>query len=657
MKKRVARLVLVSLLAIGLAAGFLPLTTQPAKALEKFSLLGTNGSPTGFWGFDALSNSFSGSYRQGKAPFTVIAASSGISWTGSYPITFSFVWGDGSANVSSQACSSCSVSPLIGGIVLPGVGVGMAMHTYNAAGTYTAFVNVSDSAGVFRSDGYHVNVFSASPSSFGWRVFIEGQGLVANLSRQTYLAQPIMAFLYKNGSSPMIGEWSATWYMDTWSNPIYTQSFTKTVLPDEYFPFFWPGNIPQVITAPGTHQFWVKTSCVGCSGFGANVSSPKMTVVYTASTVIPSMTISQVSGTITNLQPNQVALVRYHITNPSSFTIAWFDQIVNTGALTVVPEPANLFNQYGPVINGTIQTYIVQQFVTSGTPVLTDEGNFPITNLGYLLQPGQDVIITQEITAISTINLATTSPVSYQFTPYAAASCTSATSSLSASCGIGGNPVTATTSITTGGPAPASITTLYGQQIGNGSVVFAGAVNSMGTSTLMQVWFSFTVPNGTTYLTPQHLITAVTTVQDYEQGLPVGNYSLTMLATTSIGQSLNGGTVTFTVGLSIPSNNPTANSQGFTQSMLFAFASLSGVPAVIFGAIVGFGLILTGVMFFIFLDIREPTFLMLWLLVAVVINVWLFLWPSIVLLLIIVPEGILLYEKFTGGSSGGEASG
>ncbi len=656
MKIRVARLVLVSLLAFGLAAGFLPLSAAPAKALSKPSLLGTNGSPTMFTGIDAALSATSGSYRVGKAPFTILATTTALGWSGAYPITFAFVWGDGGTNVSTQACLACNVLPGVGGLPFLPANIAAAMHTYNVAGNYNAILNVSDALGTFRSDSYKVQVYASSPTFVvKWRAFIEGQGLVANLSREVNLAQPITAYIYNNASYPIINP-TVIWYEDSWANPIYSQSFTKVIFPGGYFPMIWPGNIPVVTTAPGTHHFWVKTSCSGCS---ANVTSPSMTVIYTTSTVAPSMTVTLLTGTISNLQPGQTAIIQYRITNPSSFTINWIDVPTLTNGAFVIPDPAIIALQYGPVINNTVQTYILQSnALAANAPPPSDQGNYPMTNLGYLLAPGQSVDITQEVNNPAANTIQMSGGFQVVFTPYIAASCTSPTTTTQAFCAFGGNPVTATTQVTTGGPAPASITTSYGQQIGNGSVILSGTVNSMGQATLMQAWFQFTVPNGTTYTTAQHLVTAVGVIQDYEQNLPVGsNYTLTFLALTSLGQSLNGGTITFIVGLSVPSNSPTANGQGFTQAMLFAFASLSGVPAVIFGAIVGFGLIMVGVMFFIFLDIREPTFLMLWLLVAVVINVWLFLWPSIALLLIIVPEGILLYEKFTGGSSGEEAGG
>ncbi len=656
MKKRVARLVLVSLLALGLAAGFLPFATAPASALSKPSLLGTNGSPTSFTGIDAASSVNSGSYRVGKAPFTVLATTTALGWSGAYPITYSFVWGDGATNVSYQTCLACNVNPGVAGLPFLPANIAAAMHTYNVAGNYNAIINVSDALGVSRADSYKVQVYASSPTfAVKWRAFIEGQGLVANLSRQVNLGQPITAYIFNNATYPVIDP-TVTWYEDSWANPIYSQSFTKTVFPGGYFPMIWPGNIPTVITAPGTHQFWVKTSCSTCT---ANVTSPKMTVIYTVVTVAPVMTVNLLTGPIQNLQPGQTAIIQYRITNPSSFTINWLDAPTLTSGAFVIPDPGVIALQYGPVINNTIQTYILQpNALAANAAPPTDQGNYPMTNLGYLLAPGQSINITQEVNNPAANSAQLSGGFQVVFTPYAAASCTAPTTTVQVFCAIGGNPVTATTQVSTGGPPPASITTSYGQQIGNGSVILAGTVNSMGQATLMQAWFRFTVPNGTTYTTPQHLVTAVGVIQDYEQNLPTGNnFTLTFLALTSLGQSLNGGTVTFTVGLSVPSNSPTANGQGFTQSMLFAFASLSGVPAVIFGAIVGFGLIVTGVMFFIFLDIREPTFLMLWLLVAVVINVWLFLWPSIILLLIIVPEGILLYEKFTGGSSGGEATG
>ncbi len=654
MKIRVARLVIVSLLAFGLAAGFLPLSATPAKALVKNSLLGTNGSPTEFFGLDAVSYTNAGSYRVGKAPFTIVAETTGAGWSGSFPLTFSYVWGDGASNVSTQACFGCNVLPGVGGIALPNLAI--AMHTYNVAGNYNLIVNLSDNLGNFRSDSYPVQVYSVNPVfAVKWRAFIEGQGLVANLSRQTSLGQPIMAFIYNNATYPIIKP-TVVWYEDSWANPIYSQSFAQTVFPGGYFPMVWPGNIPIVVTAPGTHQFWVKTSCFGCS---ANVTSAKMTVIYTNAIVAPSITATITSGAISNLQPGQTAIVKYLISNPSSFTINWLDQVSLINNLFVVPDPPTLALQFGPVINNTVQVYILQPAVSVGTaPPATDQGNYPFTNLGYLLAPGQSVVITQEINNPSVTQTAFSGGLQVSFIPYIAASCTAPTTGASASCAFGGNPTFATTTITVGGPAPASITTSYGQQIGNGSVVFAGTVNSMGSATVMQAWFQFTVPNGTTYTTAQHLVTAVGVVQDYEQNLPVGNnYTLTFLALTSLGQSLNGGTVTFIVGLNVPSNSPTADGQGFTQNMLFAFAQSAGIPAVILGAIVGMAVIVVGVIMFLALDVRNTTFLMMWLLIATVLNVWLFLWPSVILLLIIVPEAIMIYEKFAHGTGGEEEVG
>lgn len=630
--------------------------SQPAKALLKPSLLGTNGSPTAFTGFDALSSQTAGSYRTGKAPLTIMAATTAAGWTGAYPITFSFVWGDGAANVSYQNCFSCAVSPNFGGFPIPNAAI--VLHTYNVAGFYNLIVNVSDSLGVFRSDTYKVQVFSVSQAFQGWRVFIEGAGLVANLTRQVNLAQPIMAYLYKNGTSPLTGGFTATWYMDTWSNVIYTKTYTQTVLPDAYFPFAWPGNTPQVISAPGTHQFWVKTSCPGCSGFGANVSSPKMTVVYTSATVAPSMTVTLLTGSVSNLQPGQTTTLQYRITNPSPFTINWFDQVSFSGSVLVAPDPPAIWSQFGPVINNTIPTYYLQPF----NGAVTDQGDSPFTNLGYLLQPGQNLTIKQEINNPSISSGSFSGGFQVTFTPYVAASCTAPTALTGASCAYGGNPITAVTTVTTGGPAPASITTGYGQQIGNGSVVLVGYVNSLGANAVLQAWFTFTVPNGTTYTTQTQLETGPATVRQYLYGLPTGNYSMTMNAVTGGGTSLSGGTVTFTVGISSGANNPASNGQGAVQNFLFSMAIALNMPAVLLGLILGLFLIMGGIVLLLmaqyFFETDIPPIVWLPMLLTMAgVNIALFLWPDWLALVIFVVIGLLIWREFNASGAGGGVTG
>lgn len=653
--------VLILALAFGLALGPILFAAPPVKALEKFSFLGTNGSPTFFEGIDAASSNLAGSYRVGKAPFTVVAFTTAQGWLGSYPITYSFLWGDGAANVSTQSCISCNALPALGGLGTPGI-VG-AYHVYNVAGTYNAIINVSDVMGVYRSDTYQVQVYASSATASGWRVFIEGAGLVANLSRQTYLSQPIMAYLYKNGTSTLPTGFTASWYMDTWANMIYSQTFTQAILPGEYFPFAWPGNVPQVITTPGTHQFWIKTSCPGCSGFGANVTSPKMTVVYTSSTIAPAMTATQISGSVANLQPGQSTVLQYRITNPSSFSINWYDQLSLTGGVFIQPEPVLTFAQYGPVINNTVQTYIVQPYVASGTPpAAIDIGAYPFTNLGYIVQPGQTVLVPQEVYYPLTTSTQFSGGMQVSFTPYAAASCVLPTTTSGASCAFGGSPVTATTSITTGGPAPASIETGYGQQVGNGSVVLVGYVNSLGSSTAMQTWFQFVSPNGTTYTTQTQIITSVTTVKYYLTGLPTGNYTLQFFATTSTGLNLIGSIVTFTVGLTFGSNNPASTGESFTQGFLYGVASAAGMPAEFVGLILGIVLMMGALVFLALLqsmfDIELPWFV--WagqMIIVVIVNTLFFLWPSWVDLILVVFEGLIIWSMFSEGGGIGTGGG
>lgn len=535
-----------------------------------------------------------------------------------------------------------------------------AFHTYSVAGNYNAIINVSDSLGVFRSDTYKVQVYSVTPTfAIKWRAFVEGQGLVANLSRQTNLGQPIVAYIFDNTTYPVISP-SVTWYMDSWANPILTQSFTKTVFPGEYFPMIWPGNVPQVITAAGTHQFWVKTTCFGCTG--ANVTSPKMTVVYSSAVIAPSLTATVLTGSVNNLQPGQAAIIKYRLTNPSSFTINWFDAATLTSGAFVFPDPPVTALQFGPVINGSIQTYILQPGPVNNPPAATDQGNFPITNLGYLLAPGQNVTITQEVNNPLTSNNQLSGGLQVVFTPYIAASCTAPTTSAGASCAFAGNPVTATTTVTTGGPAPASITTGFGQQIGNGSVVLVGFINSMGVNAVIQVWFQFTVPNGTAFITPTQLISGPTTVRQYLYGLPTGNFTLTMLGITGGGQSLNGGTVSFTVGIQSGLTNPNSNGQNAAGNFLYSIATVLNMPAIFVGFIFGTVLMIAvfGMLFsfsyYFEADVPESAWLIA-LLIMTGVNIGLFLWPDWLALVIFTVIGLMLWDAFRGPSGAGGESG
>lgn len=585
-----------------------------------------------------------------------------LGWTASYPITYTFLWGDGAANVTSQSCLSCTAYPGVNGVSLPGIG--MAMHTYNVAGTYNAIINVSDTMGVFRSDTYKVIVYSVTYPLAWWRVFIEGAGKVANLTRQTYVAGPITAYLYNNGSAPLMGGFTAYWYEDSWANMIYSHTFSQDIFPGEYFPFAWPGNVPQVTTTPGTHHFWVKTACFGCSGYGANISSPAMTTVYQTAAVSPSMTVTQVSGSIANLQQGQATVIKYHVVNNGPFTINWFDQPLLTGSIIVFPEPAELYAQYGPVINASIQSYVLSPFSIpgGGTIPATDESNSPLTNLGYLLQPGEDVTLSQEVYYPPTTNQQLSGGLEQQFTPYAAATCTAATTSNGASCGIGGNQITATTTISTGGPAPASITTGYGQQIGNGSVLLVGYVNSLGVSAVIQVWFQFTVPNGTVYTTTQQLFTGPATVRQYLYGMPIGNYSMTMYGTTGGGQNLVGATVTFTVGISSGANNAGSSGEGAVTNFLYSWAVALNMPAVFIGFILGVFLLFGGVavllilQFYFEAEIPSVVWLVM-LLILMGLNIGIFLWPDWLALVIFTVVGLMLLDELRGSSAGGEVSG
>lgn len=608
-----------------------------------------------FSGTDAASNSLSGSNRVGKVPFQVFAITNAIENPWGYPATCSFVWGDGSGNTTVLA--SLSSGTTYGGLTFPGVCA--AFHTYSAAGNYLAFINVSSSSGAFHSDSYPVQAYSSTPTfAIKWRSFIEGQGVVSNLTRQTYAGQPIMAFIYNNASYP-ITEPTGTWYMDSWANPIFTfdAGASKIIYPGGYFPFAWPGNVPQVITAAGSHQFWVKTNCFGCS---VNSTSPKMTVVYSNAQTLPSMTAVETKGIISNIQPSTSVLNPIKLTNTGSFTIAFTDVTQNTaptGTNAVVAgwDPVTLYNQYGPVINKTIQTYISSPWFAQ-SPV---DHSAALANLGLLIQPGETVTVHQEIFNPSPISMLSSSgAVTTTFLPYAAASCSAV-----GACSVSGPQVVATIPITTGGPTPASIQTGYGQQVGNGSVVLVGYVNSMGTSTAIQTWFQFIVPNGTTYTTNTQLATGPSTIKYYLQGLPTGNYSLTMFGTTSLGQNLNGGIVTFTVGIA-SSGNPAANAGGWTQGFLYGIAGAAGMPALFIGLVIGMMVLFGAIGFLLFLqgafDTQVPAIVWLPMLVILMgVNVALFLWPDWLALLSFAVIGLLLWQSLSegGGIGGGEPSG
>ncbi len=636
-------------MALGLTAGALSLFATPARAIEKIPFYAPNGSGTVFFGTDATGDLYRGSERVGKAPFHVNAITSALTAGNAYPITCTFTWGDGSANVS--VLSSPTSGAIVNGVVLPNMCA--AFHTYNAAGNYVAYVNTSDAAGAYRVDHYRVIVYSSVYPGSSYRVFLEGQGKVANLTRQTYASQPIVAFLYNNGTAPLAGGVTFSWFMDSWSNLTYTDTTNKMIFPDSYFPSVWPGNVPQVITAPGTHHVWVRA----VNG-ATNVTSPHMTVVYVASVVQPSMTVTEKYNVLSNVQPGQVVLNPITITNSGSMTVAWTDATTQSGTqpgyVFLANEPGTLYNSLGPVTNNSVQTYVLMQSV-NGSAIY--ENPSPMGGLGVLLQPGETITLTQELYYPSGFpNLATSGQVTTTFQPYAAGSCTSV-----GVCSVAGQQVIGIVQATTGGPAPPSITTNYGQQIGNGSVLLSGTVNSMGTATLMQTWFQFTVPNGSTYTTSTQMVTQIGVVQYYLYGAPVGNYSARFLATTSTGLNLDGGLVTFTVGINSPSSNPAGTGQGFTQGFLYGIANAAGMPAIFVGMVIGFGLILALIILpLVFITtafgVELPFFV--WtsaILIGVVMCVIFWLWPSWVLLLILIPEALAVWSEFNSGGS--EAAG
>ena len=625
---------LIAALVLGLAlAPFL--FVQPARALQMPPILSIG--PTLFAGVDGNAVLTAGSQRVGKIPLFIGAETTVFTLPAAYPITCSFIWGDGAVNITTVASAQTSDCN--------------AYHTYTIAGTYNLNLNVTDLIGSTRNDVYKVVAYAATGASPWWRTFIEGKGVVTNLSRQTSMAGPIMAFVYNNGTNTMASGFTATWYMTSWSNPLYTVTYPKAVLIGEYFPFVWPGNIPQVITTPGTYNFWVKTVA------GArNITSGVMPVVYSSDVAIPSMSVAEPSQSI--YVPNAQTPVKntFTITNTGTFTINFVDSLTifgSGGGKPAIPccqiDPASLAMQFGPIINGTIQTYFL---VNAFTLIITTLDNPPLAGIGVLLQPGEHIALTQEVREMFA-GSPTASSGTYEivFTPYAAGSCVAVNA-----CTISGNPVTITNSVLglVAGTTQ-QIQTAYGTQIGNGTVLLVGYVIQMGTDTYMNVWFSFTMPNGTTYTTPTTQTTVPTTIRAYLTGLPIGNFTFEMLATGSTGDSLKGGILTFQVGTQT-SVGPGSNGEGFTQAFLYAIASAAGMPAIYVGLLIGitvlFGMLMLLMVMSSIFEVDIPGFI--WILVLIlgtVLNTLFFLWPSWLDLIIVVFGGLFLWQIFTGGGS------
>lgn len=613
-----------------------------------------------FTGDDGGGVPTAGSYRYGQVPLRVLMTADAATLAGVYPITCATTWGDGASNTTTITSGQSSVC--------------QQMHTFTVAGVYNTNVTITDALGVGRSGVYKFEVWSGSqPASF-YRVWIEGQGAVANLSRQTYTGQPIMAFILNNGTQ-IINGFTATWYMNAntnnWGNVILTKAYTTVIAPGSYFPITWPGNTPQIITTVGTQYVWVKVQ-------GArNVTSVHMPVVYQGGAVPNALALSEPSTTIFAPNLNSVVTSTFTVTNPTPFTLFWYDTIqwptyqgvtYNWGSISPGAFGSQWPNGADYYMNGTAQAYLFQNapFGLPPNSVSITNVNLPASPAGVYLEPGQSITFREEVLP----NLLGTVPVglnfySRVFSPVLAGSCTTITGS----CSMGGAASSYTNFVQTGtSPTAVNIRTSFAAQIGNGSVKMVGYVLSMGQYASFTMWFTWTLPNGTTYISPTQLITNTQEVDFYAFGLPQGNYTqFALIGQAPDGTTFNGGYLTFTIGVagSTSTGNINGNGQAFTQGFLFAMAGALGMPAVFLGLVLGIIVSVGMVIFLAFIqsamDVEIPGFV--WAaqgILAVVINALFFLWPSWVILILIVFEGFMIWSFFTGGgglASGGDSGG
>lgn len=624
-----ARVALLLAITLGLSLGVLSFATGPARAIELNNIT--------FLGCPA---------RFCPVPFTMEVQ---VTVSGSPPFTGVFTWGDGT-NLTSYSNNGTTSSFDVS-------------HQYTVKGNYSLRIILRGADGAQWQSTYKVSALGGSfLGTATVRAWIEGQGYVNQLYRKDSDQETITAYVQNTGSA-YFGPVTVTFMAGGGSGALCDVASFNALVPGGAGYVVWNPVHAGVISCTINHLtpvwVYVKSSSVPAM----NVSSPKMIVNW--STTTPAAGVTVVASTYNTAGPTGgfTQPITYYIKNTGTFSVDVHGSPTQsvTGALALYPndlgQPADSL-----VVNGS------QQQALLGTYAL-------FQGVGRaIIQPGETLSVNRSLLALGAITATPGQSTAVTLTDLLDPLCPIPTTSergtpIDASfwCGFSvmpNNPsISVTVTITAQG---ASIYMVAAVNLGNGTVQFVGQITAIapGSGTLSTEFDFWKTANVSTLASiagqPMSSPGQVTAVAS---GLsPKTNYSVQFVVKNP-SVTIASNVILFVSGSGPGTGGSTGNpTQTFTDAWLFWVASSAGVPMEIIGFAVGMailGFTLFAVLLIaskVDLDIPPELFVGV-LLVCLIVNVGLFLWPSWSLAIVIVAEALLLWDRYSARGSAGGAGG
>ncbi len=570
--------------------------------------------------------------------------------SGSPPFTGVFTWGDGTnltAYANNGTTSFFDVS-----------------HQYTVKGNYSLRVVVRGADGAQWESMYKVSALGgAFLGTANVKAWIEGQGLVNQLYRRSNDQETITAYVQNIGSA-YFGPVTVTFRAGAGGGTYCDQASINALVPGGKGYVTWNPNHADVIGCDINHRSPVWVYVTSSAWPSLNVSSPKM-IVNWSDTVTPTAGVSIIASSYNTIGPTGgfATPVSYSIKNTGSFSLDVHDSPTQsiTGALALYPadlgQPADSL-----VINGSQQQALLGSYAL-------------FQGVGRaIIQPGETLVVNRTIQALGAVTATPGQSSAVTLTDLFTTMCPLYTvfegsKPIDATywCGFMVSPnypsVSVTVTITAQG---ASIYMVAAVNLGNGTAEFIGQINSIsqgsGTlSTEFDFWETADVSTlasiSSTPMSSPGQVSAVVS------GLKAAtNYSVQFLVKNpSVTIASNVVAFTSASGPSGGGGGAASGTQSFTDAWLFWVSQSAGLPMEVVGFIIGLALVgftvAAVLLLFSKLDFEFdflPELLMILILVVLIVNVALFLWPSWILAIVIVAEALVLWSRlFERGSAGG----
>lgn len=487
---------------------------------------------------------------------------------------------------------------------------------------------------------------------------IEGYGLIPALQRQKLDSESITAIVRNTGSA-LLTPFTVTMYCGSWANAEGVFTISQGLLPGAmaYVTFQAIGSSMCDNVSP----VWAKTT--SSSWPALNSTSPQMAITWSTS-VSPAASFSITSTTPTvNVATGAYAKAQYLIVNTGQFSLDFYGTNQVTPANSLLLLPADLGNPtHALVMNGT-----TQQTLVGSTPLFQGVGRL-------VLQPGQSIYVNRTFQVVD----ATISSILLGDTLNAKCLDSPSANAPDSNTGCGNfllinqdgeiQPQGVGVSVTVSAVG-ATIQMVSAVSLGNGTEQFTGRVVTMGSNTaFLGTWFLFwkTAVPATQFKLLSGTVFSPGTVTATASGLAANTNYTVQFVVQGVGPAISSNTVTFTAAgcsgssCSTGGGGTQGTSANFIQAAIFQFASAAGLPPELLGFIIGIIAFVTALLGIVVIESKAevdlpPVFWAGFFPLMLVINVWLFFWPPLALILIIVPEAILIAREFLSG--GGEASG